>query len=105
MEEGQIKVKQLVVRIEQYPWIKFDSRIKEIEIWDDDGDFHFHENNEEIFIESDGTGYFCELIFKSDITNLEIMEVSKLVKAKMVEHFQKKIDMFNNLIIEINKHN
>jgi hypothetical protein len=44
----------------QYPWFKYDSRINEIEIWDDTDDCYFYQNGEEIFIEYDG----CDLIVK-----------------------------------------
>ena len=103
MDDGKIKVKQLVVSLTQYPWLKYNSRIKEIELWNDPGDFHFYKDGEEIHIENDGVIYLCELFFDAETPNMKIVEVSKLVNEKMIEYFQKQIDKFTNYITEINR--
>ena len=67
---GKIKVRQLVVKLNELPWIKFDERIKEITLWSDE--FHFYENEEDIFVEHDGEGYFVELFFPKNIEYIDI---------------------------------
>ena len=103
MDDGKIKVKQLVVSLTQHPWLKYNSRIKEIELWNDSGDFHFYTDSEEIHIEHDGVMYLCELFFDAKTPNMKIVEVSKLVNEKMIEYFQKQIDKFTSYITEIKR--
>lgn len=50
--DERVKVRQLVVKLNEIPWIKFDERIKEITLWADE--LHFYENEEDIFVEHDG---------------------------------------------------
>ena len=39
--DERAKVRQLVVKLNEIPWIKFDERIKEITLWTDE--FHFYD--------------------------------------------------------------
>lgn len=98
----EVKVRKLVVKLNELPWIKFDERIKEITLWADE--FHFYENEEDIFIEHDGEGYFVELFFPENIEYIDIYEIGKSVKEKMIQYFRNKISHFEDLIIEINRH-
>lgn len=97
-----VKVRQLLIKLNELPWIKFDERIKEITLWSDQ--FHFYENEEDIFVEHDGEGYFVELFFPENIQYIDIYEVGNKCKEKMIQHFRNKISHFQDLIVEINRH-
>ena len=57
----KIKVRQLVVSLQFVPWLKFDSRIKEIELYDDE--FNFYDEEIDSYVEQDGGKYFVEWFF------------------------------------------
>ena len=65
-----VKVRQLVVKLNELPWIKFDERIKEFTLCSNE--FHFYENEEDIIVEHDGEGYFVELFFEYKAHNLHL---------------------------------
>lgn len=98
----EVKVRQLVVKLNELPWIKLDERIKEFTLWSDE--FYFYENEEDIIVEHDREGYFVELFFPENIEYIDIYEIGKIVKEKMIQHFRNKISHFEDLIIEINRH-
>ena len=54
--DKEVKVRQLVVKLNEIPWIKFDERIKEFTLWSNE--FHFYKNEKDIIVEHDGEGYF-----------------------------------------------
>lgn len=100
--DKEVKVRQLVVKLNEIPWIKFDERIKEFTLWSNE--FHFYKNGKDIIVERDGEGYFVELFFPENIEYIDIYEIGKIVKEKMIQHFRNKISHFEDLIIEINRH-
>lgn len=100
--DKEVKVRQLVVKLNEIPWIKFDERIKEFTLWSNE--FHFYKNEKDIIVERDGEGYFVELFFPENIEYINIFEIGKIVKEKMIQHFRNKISHFEDLIIEINRH-
>jgi hypothetical protein len=100
--DKEVKVRQLVVKLNEIPWIKFDERIKEFALWSNE--FHFYKNEKDIIVERDGEGYFVELFFPENIEYIDIYEIGKIVKEKMIQHFRNKISHFEDLIIEINRH-
>jgi hypothetical protein len=100
--DKEVKVRQLVVKLNEIPWIKFDERIKEFILWSNE--FHFYKNEKDIIVERDGEGYFVELFFPENIEYIDIYEIGKSVKEKMIQHFRNKISHFEDLIIEINRH-
>ena len=97
----KIKVRQLVVKLNEIPWIKFDERIKELTLWEDE--FYFYENEHDIFVEHDREGYFVELFFPEYIEYIDIYEIGKKCKEKMIQHFRNKISHLEDLIVEINR--
>ena len=100
--DKEVKVRQLVVKLSELPWIKFDERIKEFTLWPDE--FHFYENEEDIVVEHDGVRYFVELFFPENVQYIDIYEVGKKCKEKMIQHFRNKISHFEDLIVEMNRH-
>jgi len=100
--DKEVKVRQLVVKLNEIPWIKFDERIKEFTLWSNE--FYFYKNEKDIIVERDGEGYFVELFFPENIEYINIFEIGKIVKEKMIQHFRNKISHFEDLIIEINRH-
>lgn len=100
--DKEVKVRQLVVKLNEIPWIKFDERIKEFTLWSNE--FHFYKNEKDIIVERDGEGYFVELFFPENIEYIDIYEIGKIVKEKMIQHFRNKISHFEDLIIEVNRH-
>lgn len=76
----KIKSRQLLVTLNEYPWLKFDSRIKDIELWDDE--FHFYQEDEEIFIQRDCLSYFIELFFPEATTYEDISKIGKKCQKK-----------------------
>lgn len=98
----KIKSRQLLVTLNEYPRLKFDSRIKDIELWDDE--FHFYQEDEEIFVQRDGLFYFIELFFPETTTYEDISKIGKKCQEKMIEHFQNKISRFEDMISEVKRH-
>lgn len=95
MDDDLLKVKQLILTLDEYPWIKFDGRIKEIELWSNE--FHYYDDKEEIYIERDGLRYFIELFFPIETTYQDILEIEKKAKEKMIEYFENKISHLQKL--------
>jgi hypothetical protein len=104
MEPGKILVRQLIVTLYCYPYIKYDVRFRDVELWNDDLDFHLYEEGEEIFIEKDADRYFCEIFIDVKTPYNKLIEIYNTVKDEMIKHFEKKINNFTDYIIEINKH-
>jgi len=100
--DKELKVRQLIIKLNEIPWIKFDERIREFKLYDNE--FHFYENEEDIFVEHDGEGYFVELFFPENIEYIDIYEIGKKCKEKMIQHFRNKISHFEDLIVEMNRH-
>ena len=100
--DKEVKVRQLVIKLNEHPWIKFDERIKEFTLWSNE--FHFYKNEKDIIVEHDGEGYFVELFFPENIQYIDIYEIGKKCKEKMIQHFRNKISHFEDLIVEINRH-
>ena len=100
--DKEVKVRQLVVKLNELPWIKFDERIQEFKLWSDN--FHFFKNEKDIIVEHDREGYFVELFFPENIEYINIFEIGKIVKEKMIQHFRNKISHFEDLIVEINRY-
>jgi hypothetical protein len=98
----KIKTKQLLITLNEYPWLKFDARIKNIELYDDE--FSFYQEDEEIFIQRDGVLYFVELFFPETTTYEYIFKIGKKCQEKMIEHFQNKISKFEDMIREVKRH-
>ena len=100
--DKEVKVKQLLIKLNEIPWIKFDERIKEFTLWSNE--FHFYKNEEDIIVEHDREGYFVELFFPENIEYVDIYEIGKIVKEKMIQYFRNKISHFEDLIDKINRH-
>ena len=100
--DKEVKVRQLLIKLNEHPWIKFDERIKEFTLWSNE--FHFYKNEKDIIVEHDGEGYFVELFFPENIPYIDIYEIGKKCKEKMIQHFRNKISHFEDLIVEINRH-
>lgn len=97
----KIKVRQLIVSVQFIPWLKFDSRIKEIELYDNE--FHFYDEEIDVHVEQDGVKYFVEWFFPSEMSCSEILVYEKRAKELMIKHFQNKVDFFEKMIIEIER--
>lgn len=97
-----MKIKQLIVSVQFYPWEKFDSRVKDIELYD--GEFHFYDEERDIYIEQDGGKYFVEWFFPSEMSYSDILIYEKRAKEMMIKYFQNKVDFFQKLIVEVAKH-
>lgn len=93
--DKELKVRQLLVTLNEYPYIKFEVRIKEIELWSNE--FHYYDDKEEIHIERDGLIYFIELFFPIETSYQDILEIEKKAKEKMIEYFENKISHFQKL--------
>ena len=100
--DKEVKVRQLVIKLNEHPWIKFDERIKEFTLWSNE--FHFYKNEKDIIVEHDGEGYFVELFFPENVQYIDIYEIGKKCKEKMIQHFRNKISHFEDLIVEMNRH-
>ena len=100
--DREVKVRQLVIKLNELPWIKFDERIKEFTLWSNE--FHFYKNEKDIFVDHDGVGYFVELFFPDNVEYINIYEIGKKCKEKMIEHFRNKISHLEDLIVEVNRH-
>ena len=100
--DKEVKVRQLVIKLNEHPWIKFDERIKEFTLWSNE--FHFYKNENDIIVEHDGEGYFVELFFPENVQYIDIYEIGKKAKEKMIQHFRNKISHFEDLIVEMNRH-
>jgi hypothetical protein len=97
-----VKVRQLVITLFEIPWIKFDERIREFELYDNE--FHFYNDEEDIIVEHDGDRYFVEIFFPNTISYQDIYEIGNKCKEKMIQHFRNKISHFEDLIVEMNRH-
>lgn len=98
----KIKVKQLLVKLTKFPKIKYESKIKEIDLYEDE--FHFFvEDEEEIYVESESGGliYFVELFLPQETQECKLLELEKKIKEKMILHFEEKKLYFDDLINEI----
>ena len=95
----KIKVRQLIVSVQFIPWLKFDSRIKGIELYDDE--FSFYDEEIDTYVEQDGGKYFVEWFFPSDMSYSDILVYEKRAKDLMIKHFQNKIEFFEKLMIEV----
>lgn len=100
--DREVKVRQLVIKLNELPRIKFDERIKEFTLWSNE--FHFYRNEQDIFVDHDGVGYFVELFFPDFVEYTDIYEIGKKCKEKMIEHFRNKISHLEDLIVEVNRH-
>jgi hypothetical protein len=98
----KIKTKQLLVTIYKIPWIKFDSRIKNLELYENE--FHFYQNEDDIIIEHEFDRYFIELFFKNETSYKDILKIEEKCREKMIEHFDNKINKFNELIKEVKRY-
>lgn len=97
-----VKVRQLLITLIEIPCIKFDERICEFELYDNE--FHFYKEEKDIIVEHDGDRYFVEMFFPNTTSYQDIYEIGKKCKEKMIKHFKRKISHFEDLIVEVNKH-
>lgn len=97
-----VKVRQLVITLIEIPWIKFDERIREFELYDNE--FHFYNNEKDIIVQHDGDRYFVEMFFPNTTSYQDIYEIGKKAHEKMIKHFRNKISHFEDLIVEMNRH-
>ena len=103
MEDKLVKVKQLVVVFNEYPLYDYKTRIKDVELYTNE--FHYF-NEDDICINNDGGRYICEIFFPFETKEDEIVKFEKnVVRKKMIEYFQNKIDKYKNFIEKIMKTN
>ena len=97
----KIKVRRLLLTLQIIPWVKFDVRIKDLELYDNE--FHYYDEERDIYVQNDGVQYFVEWFFPKEMSYSDILLCEKRAKELMIKHFQNKIEFFEKLMIEVKR--